>query len=73
MTSILPLNCPTCGKALPEGRKTPTFPFCSVRCKMADLGRWFSGEYRVSEKLPREDMDLDEGLDYYSDAESEPE
>jgi endogenous inhibitor of DNA gyrase (YacG/DUF329 family) len=22
-------------------------PFCSERCKMADLGRWLGGEYRV--------------------------
>ena len=22
-------------------------PFCSSRCRMADLGRWLSGEYRV--------------------------
>ncbi|MEP6919347.1 MAG: DNA gyrase inhibitor YacG [Acidobacteriota bacterium] len=22
-------------------------PFCSERCKLADLGRWISGEYRV--------------------------
>ena len=22
-------------------------PFCSERCKMADLGRWLSGTYRV--------------------------
>lgn len=22
-------------------------PFCSERCKMADLGRWLSGEYRI--------------------------
>jgi endogenous inhibitor of DNA gyrase (YacG/DUF329 family) len=23
-------------------------PFCSERCKMADLGRWLSGDYRVA-------------------------
>ncbi len=22
-------------------------PFCSERCKLADLGRWFSGDYRI--------------------------
>jgi endogenous inhibitor of DNA gyrase (YacG/DUF329 family) len=22
-------------------------PFCSERCKMADLGRWLRGDYRV--------------------------
>ncbi len=24
-------------------------PFCSDRCRMADLGRWLGGEYRVAE------------------------
>jgi uncharacterized protein len=24
-------------------------PFCSERCKMADLGRWLQGDYRISE------------------------
>jgi hypothetical protein len=22
-------------------------PFCSERCKMADLGRWLTGDYRI--------------------------
>jgi endogenous inhibitor of DNA gyrase (YacG/DUF329 family) len=22
-------------------------PFCSERCRMADLGRWLAGDYRV--------------------------
>jgi uncharacterized protein len=25
----------------------PWRPFCSERCKMADLGRWLTGAYRV--------------------------
>jgi endogenous inhibitor of DNA gyrase (YacG/DUF329 family) len=29
--------------AVPEWR-----PFCSERCKMADLGRWLSGGYRIA-------------------------
>ena len=24
------------------------WPFCSERCKMADLGRWLSGGYRIA-------------------------
>jgi endogenous inhibitor of DNA gyrase (YacG/DUF329 family) len=27
-------------------------PFCSERCKMADLGRWLAGDYRISEPAP---------------------
>ena len=26
----------------------PWVPFCSERCRMADLGRWFAGDYRVA-------------------------
>ncbi|MCI0749390.1 MAG: DNA gyrase inhibitor YacG [Nevskiales bacterium] len=25
----------------------PWRPFCSERCKLADLGRWFSGRYTI--------------------------
>jgi len=24
-------------------------PFCGERCKLADLGRWLSGDYRIPE------------------------
>lgn len=42
-------RCPVC-----RGRteaSSPTFPFCSSRCRMADLGRWFGGAYRVSRPI----------------------
>ena len=36
-------RCPTCGAA-----SQPQFrPFCSVRCKQVDLGRWLSESYRL--------------------------
>jgi endogenous inhibitor of DNA gyrase (YacG/DUF329 family) len=25
----------------------PSFPFCSDRCRLEDLGKWLGGEYRV--------------------------
>jgi endogenous inhibitor of DNA gyrase (YacG/DUF329 family) len=34
-------------------------PFCSERCKMADLGRWLGEEYRA----PVEDQDTGTELD----------
>jgi endogenous inhibitor of DNA gyrase (YacG/DUF329 family) len=38
----------------------PAFrPFCSERCKMADLGRWLGGEYRVAGERPTGDADPD--------------
>ena len=29
-------------------------PFCSERCRMADLGRWLSEDYRVPDDSPDE-------------------
>ncbi|MBI1388880.1 MAG: DNA gyrase inhibitor YacG [bacterium] len=59
MADVIRIHCRTCGQPLPEGIRTPTFPFCSPRCKMVDLGRWFSGDYSISEPLPREEDDLE--------------
>ena len=39
-------GCPVCGKAVKP--KTRFVPFCSDRCKMVDLGRWFTGEYVIA-------------------------
>ena len=44
------MTCPLCEKPVASARPRPTwFPFCSVRCQMADLGKWFDEEYRISE------------------------
>ncbi|HQH72917.1 MAG TPA: DNA gyrase inhibitor YacG [bacterium] len=50
-------TCRTCGKPLPEGRNTPAFPFCGKRCKMIDLGRWFTGVHCISEPLVLDEED----------------
>ncbi|GAH96263.1 unnamed protein product, partial [marine sediment metagenome] len=50
--------CPTCGKVLRycDAAEFEHFPFCSERCRMVDLGRWFGGEYRIpAEKSPHQD------------------
>ena len=38
-------KCPTCGKRFEIDALTdlPSFPFCSDRCKLVDLGRWIDG------------------------------
>jgi endogenous inhibitor of DNA gyrase (YacG/DUF329 family) len=41
-----PERCIACRKPLPAGE--PQRPFCSVRCKMVDLGRWLNEEYKVA-------------------------
>jgi len=44
------IKCPACKK---EGDwfAQPFGPFCSKRCKLVDLGKWFSEENAVSEPL----------------------
>jgi hypothetical protein len=44
------VRCPTCHKA-GEWFATRFGPFCSERCKLVDLGKWFGGENRISEPL----------------------
>ncbi|MBI1336144.1 MAG: tRNA (adenosine(37)-N6)-threonylcarbamoyltransferase complex ATPase subunit type 1 TsaE [Phycisphaera sp.] len=50
-------SCPICEK--PVTPNTPHFPFCSHRCRTIDLGKWISGDYKVSRAI--EESDLDEG------------
>ena len=49
-------QCPHCDHevAWPE---TKTYPFCSERCRLIDLGVWASGDYRVPGE-PASDEDL---------------
>lgn len=48
-------RCPTTGKPVPPD--APTFPFIDERARMADLGRWMTGSYRVSREITPEDAD----------------
>ena len=40
------MKCPHCGKEVKD-LKQPYRPFCNERCKLIDLGKWISEEYRV--------------------------
>jgi uncharacterized protein len=52
------LRCPTCHNIVLA--KSEDFPFCSDRCRRIDLGKWASGDYKVSS--PIQDPDLLEEL-----------
>ena len=46
------MRCPICKKPVASGDDSAfpapaTFPFCSERCKLIDLGRWLEGKYQV--------------------------
>lgn len=42
-------RCVICRKPVPTD--SADFPFCGERCRMADLGRWMMGSYRISQAL----------------------
>lgn len=54
------LKCPTCGKPVDEsmvGQRGSTFPFCSDRCKLRDLGKWLSGAYQIPIEPDEDELD----------------
>ncbi|MDD5350086.1 MAG: DNA gyrase inhibitor YacG [Chthoniobacteraceae bacterium] len=44
------IRCPICGREN-DFFAEPLGPFCTVRCKQVDLGKWLGEEYRISEPL----------------------
>jgi uncharacterized protein len=57
------MKCPICKKDVVEpkaGEPAGTFPFCSERCKLVDLGRWLGGKYQIAATDPdQEGRDVD--------------
>lgn len=50
--------CPRCGAVseVDESKPLPEhFPFCSERCRLIDLGKWFGEEYRIAGRAVRPD------------------
>lgn len=50
------MNCPHCKSVFLYRmvQDIPTFPFCSERCKLIDLGAWLDEEYRIEEPVSAE-------------------
>ena len=54
------VSCPRCGVQVEWAPEHRYRPFCSERCKLADLGRWLSGEYRVpGPDIPPDEEDVE--------------
>jgi endogenous inhibitor of DNA gyrase (YacG/DUF329 family) len=47
--------CPRCRQPALYAPANAWRPFCSERCRRADLGAWASEAYRVPAELPAED------------------
>jgi endogenous inhibitor of DNA gyrase (YacG/DUF329 family) len=43
------LYCPICRKEV--ALDSAEVPFCSERCRTIDLGKWASGEYKISSPI----------------------
>jgi len=57
----LRIVCPICKSVIPDAPDDhPVRPFCSQRCKSADLYNWLTGEYRISTSLEPGDLTEDE-------------
>jgi endogenous inhibitor of DNA gyrase (YacG/DUF329 family) len=41
------VKCPTCSRMVEWSESNPHRPFCNERCKLIDLGAWFSEDHRV--------------------------
>jgi endogenous inhibitor of DNA gyrase (YacG/DUF329 family) len=42
--------CPICKREIAAGAIAPR-PFCSARCRSADLGSWLTGQYRIASAI----------------------
>jgi endogenous inhibitor of DNA gyrase (YacG/DUF329 family) len=40
-------HCPTCGRPPAPRPGNGAWPFCSDRCRLADLARWIGESYRI--------------------------
>ena len=49
-----PLHCPICRKEV--SLDSPNTPFCSDRCRLIDLGKWASGDYKVASPILDPDL-----------------
>lgn len=56
------VKCPICGRDS-DLMADPFGPFCSDRCKMADLGKWLAEDYRISEPLRPDHLEKYETLE----------
>jgi len=52
------VTCPQCGKEHQWHTANRFRPFCSERCKLIDLGKWASEEYRITKPADENEQDF---------------
>jgi len=57
--------CPICRKPLSahEPAGDGSFPFCSERCRLVDLGHWFEGDYAIGSDQQRPEPEENDKAD----------
>ena len=53
------IECPVCNRKVcfKHFSDATYFPFCSRKCKLVDLGRWFNEEYSIERDLDVSDFE----------------
>ena len=50
------VSCPHCGIEHQWDTNNRSRPFCSERCKLIDLGKWASEDYRVAQPTDEQEL-----------------
>ncbi|MDP9083224.1 MAG: DNA gyrase inhibitor YacG [Pseudomonadota bacterium] len=48
------VKCPTCKRPVEWSPESVYRPFCSDRCRLVDLGAWFSEKHRIADQAADE-------------------
>jgi uncharacterized protein len=49
--------CAICGRTVTHDGPPPSvYPFCSPRCKLVDLGKWFREQYAIDRDAAPEEL-----------------
>ena len=55
---VTSVKCPTCKRAVNWSADSPYRPFCSERCRLVDLGAWFTEKHAIADEASGpEEMD----------------
>lgn len=55
---VTSVKCPTCKRAVNWSADSPYRPFCSERCRLVDLGAWFTEKHTIADEAAgSEEMD----------------
>lgn len=57
------INCPTCNQQTTYSKENKFRPFCSARCKTADIAAWADEKMKISTPITEKDSLSDEDLE----------